>query len=141
MPVRLQIPRQLYEEMVNHAREELPNECCGLFAGKSLAGERVVRVERGYRLVNALASPVTYESEPRSMFEAVRDMRRHGIDVVAVYHSHPTSAPIPSRTDLARNYSEDVMNLIVSLQGGEAVVRGWWLTAESYTEGEWEVVD
>jgi len=95
---------------------------------------------RCYPLVNAAASPVLYESDPRSMFEAVRAMMREKLDVVAVYHSHPTSAPVPSKTDLARNYSEDVVNLIVSLADETPLVRGWWLTATEYREAEWMIV-
>jgi proteasome lid subunit RPN8/RPN11 len=93
-------------------------------------------VRRRYPLVNALASPTAYESEPKSMFAAVRDMQRLGIDILAVYHSHPTSEPVPSRTDLARNYSEDVINLIISLSENSPRMRAWWITAHGYREAE-----
>jgi len=141
--------------MVAHAAAELPNECCGLLAGirEQRAESREQRAESGeqragkvglvvqrYPLVNAAASPVEYLSEPEGMFAAVRDMRRLGIDILAVYHSHPTSAPVPSRTDLKRNYSPEVMNLIVSLKDDQPLVRGWWLTSEEYREAEWEIV-
>jgi proteasome lid subunit RPN8/RPN11 len=136
---RLSMPCSLYESILEHARREFPNECCGLLAGKVVEG--VGRVERHYPLVNAAASPVLYESEPRSMFEAVRAMMREGLDVLAIYHSHPSSPPIPSKTDLARNYSEDVVNLIVSLTSEPPLVRGWWLTADDYREAEWTALD
>src|SRR5438445_6194355 len=106
--------------MLAQAVAEAPNECCGLLAG-TLEGEgptaRSGRVLRRYPLVNTAASPVEFLSEPRSMFEAVRDMRGVGLDILAIYHSHPASGPVPSRTDLERNYSPDVMNLIISLKG------------------------
>src|SRR3954465_723642 len=127
MPFRLELPRELYDAMVAQALAERPNECCGLLAGVLVEG--IARVERCHPLVNVAASPVLYESEPRSMFEAVRAMLREKLDVVAVYHSHPSSPPVPSRADLARNYSEDVVNLIVSLVNEPPLVRGWWLTA------------
>src|SRR5947208_2271300 len=103
--------------MVRQALAERPNECCGLLAGTVEDGPNgpIGRVERRYALVNAAASPVEYESEPRSMFAAVRDLTRQRLDILAVYHSHPTSAPLPSRKDRQRNYSPDVVNLIVSL--------------------------
>jgi proteasome lid subunit RPN8/RPN11 len=120
----------------------LPNECCGLLAGRVVEGEqRVGEVTAHYPLVNAAASPVEYESDGRSMFAAVRDIDRRGWEIVAVYHSHPTSAPTPSRKDLAQNYSPDVVNLIVSLSGGEPVVGGWWLTDADYREAVWRVLD
>ena len=132
--------------MLAQAVAELPNECCGMLAGRIVPAEGdatavpVGQVEEVYPLVNEAASPVEYLSEPRSMFAAVRDMTRRGLDILAVYHSHPTSDPMPSRKDLERNYSPDVVNLIVSLQTEEPVVRGWWLEAESYREASWEVV-
>ena len=137
MAFRLSIPRALYEEMVAQALREAPNECCGLFAG--VVREGTAFAERIYPLVNAAASPVLYESDARSMLDAYRDMTARGLDVVAVYHSHPTSPPVPSRTDLELNYSEEVVNLIVSLAEAEPLVRGWWLTATDYKEAGWEV--
>ena len=137
MAFHLVIPQNLHDEMIAQALREAPNECCGLFAG--VVKDGVGTVERIYPLLNAAASPVLYESDPRSMLDTYRDMTARGIDVVAVYHSHPTSAPIPSKTDLERNYSEEVVNLIVSLAVDPPLVRGWWLTATEYRESAWEV--
>ena len=97
----LLLPRQLYASMVQHAQTELPNECCGLLAG--IIGRGEFRAKKLYPLVNEAASPVEYRSEPRSMFEAMKGMRGPGYDIVAIYHSHPTGQPKPSRTDLDRN--------------------------------------
>jgi proteasome lid subunit RPN8/RPN11 len=136
---QLQIPRPLYEAMIAQAVSEQPNECCGLLAGTIKDGVGVV-VER-YPLVNAAANPRLFASEPRSMFAAVRDMNNRGLEILVVYHSHPTSAPIPSRTDLERNFSPDVVNLIVSLHGTQPEVCAWWLSDEDFRPAEWEVVD
>ena len=100
-----------------------------------------IRVERRYALLNSAASPTEYLSDARAMFGAVRDMRPLGLEIVAVYHSHPTSPPIPSRTDLERNYSPDVMNFIISLQDGEPQMRGWWLDQNSFREADWRLAD
>jgi len=131
--------------MLAHAIAEAPNECCGLLAG-TLEGEqpgaRTGRVLRRYPLINVAASPVEFDSEPRSMFEAVRDMRRLGLEMLAIYHSHPASDPVPSRTDLERNhYGPEVMNLIISLKGADSSMRGWWLDAGGYREGEWRCIE
>jgi proteasome lid subunit RPN8/RPN11 len=135
--------------MVAQAVAELPNECCGLLAGVALppdAGESAAPVPRQaravcrYALVNAAHSPTEYLSEPRSIFQAMRDMRDRNLELLGVYHSHPTTEPVPSRTDLERNYSEEVVNFIISLKG-EPVVRAWWLSAEGFREAEWECVE
>jgi proteasome lid subunit RPN8/RPN11 len=147
MPFRLAVPRVVFEAMVAQARAERPNECCGLLAGlREMTGEgdspdsTVGRAMERYPLPNALASPVEYESDGRALFDADRDMRRRGLEMLAVYHSHPTTAPVPSRTDLARNYSSEVVNLIISLATEPPTVRGWWLMETEYREAEWIIV-
>jgi proteasome lid subunit RPN8/RPN11 len=122
--------------MVHQAQSELPNECCGLLAGRLDQG--VGRVTRRYPLVNAAASPTEFESDAKSMFAAEKSRRLDGFEILAIYHSHPRSAPVPSRTDLARNYSPQVVNLIVSLQTEVPEIRGWWLNADSYREADVE---
>jgi len=128
--------------MLAQARAELPNECCGLFAGRLDAEGRCGKVEQRYPLVNAAASPREYLSEPAGMFAGFKDWRDRGLELLAIYHSHPSSAPIPSRTDLERNcYGPDVIDLIIGLHGAEPVVRAWRLTNDDYREADWEVVE
>jgi [CysO sulfur-carrier protein]-S-L-cysteine hydrolase len=136
-PFRLLVPRPIYEAIIAHARHELPAECCGLLAG--VIEDEVGRVTMHLPLVNALASPAEYESESRSLFAAHKTMRAAGAEVLAVYHSHPTSDPVPSRKDLDRNYSEGVVNFIIGLRRAEPDVRGWWLTADGAREAAWGV--
>ncbi len=99
----------------------------------------VGEVRLRYPLLNAAASPVEFESEPSSLFSAWNDIRRQRWQVLAIYHSHPTSEPVPSRKDLARNWSPEVVNLIISLTTTPPTVRGWWLTAEDCHAASWEV--
>ena len=77
-PFQLIVPRAIYDDMIAQARSELPNECCGILAGRitgnsdALLGE----VAQCYALVNAARSPTEFLSEPKSMFEAERDKRQ-----------------------------------------------------------------
>ena len=73
--------------------------------------------------------------------EHAKDMRAQGLEIVAVYHSHPTTEPVPSRKDLERRYSEDVVHFIISLKDREPLMRGWWLREDQYAEANWEIVD
>src|SRR5207253_7450141 len=97
--------------MVAQAKAELPNECCGFLAGL-VEEAKVGRVHERYPLVNNAASPTEYLANDRTLFNAYRDMRARGLDLLAVYHSHPVTEPVPSKTDLERNYFIDVMHLI-----------------------------
>lgn len=136
---RLLLPAQLYIDMLAHAQAELPNECCGLFAGV-IEGE-VGLVHKRYPLVNESASPREYLSDAESMFAAFKDWRHNQLELLAIYHSHPTSAPVPSRTDLERNaYGPEVIDLIVGLAGSDPTVRAWRLTNRDYREAEWDIV-
>jgi proteasome lid subunit RPN8/RPN11 len=125
--------------MIAHAVAELPNECCGLLAGPPGQNGEVAEATHRYALINELSSPTEFHSEPRSMLAAVKDMRTKGIDVLAVYHSHPSSEPIPSKRDLERNYCSQVMNLIVGLASASPKVAGWWLTESDFLPAEWVV--
>jgi proteasome lid subunit RPN8/RPN11 len=133
---RLLIPQSLIEALIAHARAELPNECCGLLAGRVEGGTGTVSAR--FALRNDAASPTDYLSNPRDLLDAMRAVRRDGIDVLAVYHSHPSSAPIPSKNDLARNYWGDaVVHVIVGVAGGEPEIRAWWLGEREYREVAW----
>ncbi len=122
------------------AQAEKPNECCGLLAGR-VDPDGTAQVEQRYPLANAARSPVEFLSDPRSMFEAERDRRARGLEFLAVYHSHPTSEPVPSRKDREQSYSPEVMNLIISLKEPSPTMRAWWLEADTQREGKWDVVD
>jgi proteasome lid subunit RPN8/RPN11 len=139
--------------MVAQAQAELPNECCGLLAGRIMredtslletqdvqAQSRLIgQVMKRYPFVNAAASPVEYYSDARSLLEATRDMRQRGLEILAIYHSHPTTHPVPSRRDLERNcYGADVVHLIISLVTEEPEIRGWRLTENAFFEAEWD---
>ncbi len=141
---RLLLPRSIYEEMVAHAQAELPAECCGLLAGRlPETGEpqAMVIVEFRYPLRNKLQSPTEYESDPKNMVDATRDMRERGKDMIAVYHSHPISPPMPSKKDLERNfYGEALIHFILSLAGPTPELRGWWLRETDYEPAEWDMV-
>jgi proteasome lid subunit RPN8/RPN11 len=124
--------------MLWHARAEQPLECCGLLAG-IVRGDGIAEVLLRYPLINAAASPRDFESEPKSLLSAWRDIRGQKWDVLAVYHSHPTSPPVPSRKDLALNWGPDVVNFIVSLAQSPPTVAAWWLTEEEYRPAEWRI--
>ncbi|HEU5062172.1 MAG TPA: M67 family metallopeptidase [Solirubrobacterales bacterium] len=111
----MKIAQALIDEMVAHAREDLPNECCGMLGGRDGEATSVVRVE------NAAASPLRYEMDPQGQFDALKAIEDAGEELVGIYHSHTRSAAYPSQTDVneAVMWPEQVY-VIVSLEDEEA---------------------
>jgi proteasome lid subunit RPN8/RPN11 len=109
----MRISRALVDEMVAHAREDLPNECCGMVGGMDGVATKVVRV------ANSAASPLRYEMDPQGQFDALKEIEADG-ELLAIYHSHTKSAAYPSQTDVnqAQNWPEPIY-LIVSLADAE----------------------
>jgi proteasome lid subunit RPN8/RPN11 len=137
----LLLSRALHDEIIAHARAESPNECCGFLAG-TIAGP-IARSVLRLPLINAADQPrIEYLSESRSILKAHQEMRARGIEEVAVYHSHPTTDPIPSRKDCASNtYADFLLHLIISLKNSQPAVRAWWLLGDRFEEGKWEFAE
>ena len=85
------IPPAVREALATHARAELPNEACGLLLLRDGIAERFEPAR------NALASPYRFEMEVDPELWFVED---EGY-TLAVVHSHPSTEPKPSRTDVA----------------------------------------
>jgi proteasome lid subunit RPN8/RPN11 len=124
--------------MIAHALAELPNECVGLLAGH-LVGQEGLAVER-FPLVNELADPRRFRSEPHGLFQAHRHCRENGLEFLASYHSHPTSAAVPSRTDMELQEWDTLISIIISCVPPVSV-RAYWVSKESYREADWQIVD
>jgi proteasome lid subunit RPN8/RPN11 len=101
------------DEIVSHAREDSPNECCGLLFGTE------GRVDRLLRMENIEHSPLNYRVDPKALFEAFDSMDRVGLDLVGIYHSHTHSPAQPSQTDISLAGYPDAHYLIVSLANPE----------------------
>jgi proteasome lid subunit RPN8/RPN11 len=129
--------------MLKQAQTEFPLECCGLLAGTPLPDTGLVPVARvlgRYPLRNAAESGTLFQADPRSVKAALSDMDSRDWRLLGVYHSHPTSAPVPSKTDLELHFDPEVMALIISLAGAEPLMRAWWLHGDSFHEATWQVV-
>jgi proteasome lid subunit RPN8/RPN11 len=126
----MRIPRQLVEEMVAHAREDAPNECCGMLGG----GDG--RAASLYRATNAEASPLRYSIDAKEQFDLMRRIEEAGEELVAIYHSHTRSAAYPSQTDVNLAGWPDAVYVIVSLGTEDPDVRGYWIREGEISDAE-----
>jgi [CysO sulfur-carrier protein]-S-L-cysteine hydrolase len=131
----VKISQALVDEMVAHAREDVPNECCGMVAGKN--GE-AVEVIRG---INAAASPLRYEMTGQGFYDMFTAIEEKGLDLVAIYHSHTKSAAYPSQTDVnqAQNWPEPIYVIISLADGDNPDVQAFHLADLKIADAELEV--
>jgi len=114
MPADLRLSRAQLETVIGHARECAPEEACGILAG----GEdgtvlRVIPME------NAEHSRTFYLMDSREQFQIFDEMERDGLELVAIFHSHPHSPAYPSIHDMELAFYPEAVYLIVSLMGDE----------------------
>jgi proteasome lid subunit RPN8/RPN11 len=133
-PRPLLIPAEIHDAMVAHCVRDAPLECCGLLGG--IAG----RVSSFHPLRNTSASETRYNADPQDLIEAVVKLRSLGAEILAIYHSHPRWAAVPSQTDLRENHYGSVPRIIVSLLGPSPDVRVWRLDPDSYVMLPWQIV-
>lgn len=124
-----------FDEIIAHAREAAPCECCGLIGGTNDGAAQTI-----YPTRNIAADPLTsYEAAPENLFAAQRAMRERGEQLLAIYHSHPRSTdPQPSATDVRLAYYPSAVYLIVGLGNSEACLRAFRI---SERESRWEPID
>jgi proteasome lid subunit RPN8/RPN11 len=117
--------------MVAHAREEAPNECCGMVAARD--GEAV----RFYRTTNVEASPFRFVIDGGEQLRIYNEIEDAGLELGAIYHSHTRTEPRPSQTDI--NFAKlwpGVLWIIVGLSGDEVDVQTWRIDDGKVSQAE-----
>ncbi len=117
----MRIARSLLDEIVAHARDDVPNECCGMVAGTDGQATRV------YRARNSEASPFRYTIHPQDQFKITMEIEDRGEEIAAIYHSHTKSPAQPSQTDinLAENWPEPLYLICSLADEDHPDVRAW----------------
>ncbi|MFA4844722.1 MAG: M67 family metallopeptidase [Candidatus Margulisiibacteriota bacterium] len=122
------ITKEGLNRIVEHARGKAP-EVCGLLAG---TGGRVSRV---YQMTNTEAKPETgYFMDPQEQLKVMKEIRKQGLELLGIYHSHPSSAAYPSPRDVEQAFYSEVSYLIVSLLLKEPEVRVFKIEAGQIRE-------
>lgn len=84
-----------------HLTAELPNEACGLLAGRDGNTQRV------HLITNTKRSPTRFYMEPKELYRAIIEIEDNGLELIGIFHSHPAGPPTPSATDIAEAYYPD----------------------------------
>lgn len=129
------ISQRVLDDILQHAHETQPHECCGILVGHD------GRILESARAANLSSHPSRYEIDPRDHFAVRRAARNRGLAVLGFYHSHPHSEPIPSETDRAEAVYDDVTYLIAGRSAGAWSVRAFRIVNGAVEEVRLQVSD
>jgi len=125
----IKIPSSIHKEMVEHARMDFPLECCGILGGK---GDDISQI---YRMTNTDSSRVSYLMDPKEQIMVFKEMRNLGLELKAIYHSHPNHPAYPSMTDVNLAYYPEAVYIIISIKdNGDHEMRGFRIIDKEITE-------
>jgi len=113
--------------MKQHVEELFPQESCGLLAGHNRFADLMIPV------TNELGSPVRFRVEPLELLNALEHIDSLGLEMLAIFHSHPKGPEIPSPTDIA-DAEYPVVNIIWSPINRVWQARGFWIENGDFDE-------
>jgi proteasome lid subunit RPN8/RPN11 len=132
----IHIRRNICDEVFRHARENPLAECCGLLAGRGGT------ITRAFEAVNAASDPTkSYEIAPAEIFKCMREIRASGLDLLGIYHSHPTGENRPSARDIELAYYPGTPYFIISpLQDAKKPIRAFLVSDGEVTELDVQII-
>ena len=131
----IKISRADFQKMLDRAVSELPNEACGLIAGKIEGSDKII--EKVYLLTNIDKSNEHFSLDPKEQLAAIKDMRAAGLSPLGNWHSHPESPSRPSDEDTRLAYDKNASYMILSLMDREnPVLNSFHIEGDEATKEE-----
>ena len=121
---------KLYDEIVQYAKEHLPEESCGLIAGEIDGDNKTIK--KVYFLENTDHAEDHFTLNPKEQLEAVKDMRKNGYKPLGNWHSHPSSPSRPSVEDIKLAYDKGASYMIVSFLTKAPVINSFHIENDQY---------
>jgi proteasome lid subunit RPN8/RPN11 len=115
----IKISNKIIQEIIRHAKNELPNEACGYLAGKDNV------ILKSVEMMNRDNSPEHFSFDPSEQFRVIREVRKEGLNILANYHSHPKTPARPSIEDIRLANDPEISYLIISLAGEIPVIKSF----------------
>ena len=134
----IKLKKSDFDKIVEHAKSELPNEACGLIAGRIDGEDKVV--EKVYFLTNIDHSNEHFSLDPKEQLAAIKDMRANGLVPLGNWHSHPESPSRPSDEDKRLAYDSTASYMILSLMESEPVLNSFKIEGENAEKEPLELV-
>ena len=119
----LELPREMVDQILAHARRDHPDECCGVIAGKAGLPTRLFEMD------NADRSPTGFSFDSAQWLTVYRQIDDADEQQLVVYHSHTATEGYPSRTDALWSTNTEFEHwLVVSTRSDEDEVRSFTIT-------------
>jgi len=132
----LKIPSDIVAKMICDAKNSAPMEVCGILAGRGGG------VTQFYRMTNTDNSGEHFMMAPEEQFAVVKEIRERGLEVLGIYHSHPSTPARPSAEDIRLALTPEVTYVIVSLQDVDVpVLKGFLIEDGDVKEAAIEILE
>ncbi|WP_194287339.1 Mov34/MPN/PAD-1 family protein [Gracilibacillus oryzae] len=118
----------IFNEMIQHGMECIPYEACGLLSGKE---NHVITI---WPLKNERKSQKQFFVSEKIVEQTLKEIEKSGEFLQAIYHTHPTTSPIPSSVDLANHADENIAMVIISYKQKTPLVKWYVLMHKQYAE-------
>lgn len=133
-PNKLTIADSQWREILDHVERAVPNEACGLLAGQDEHVEKIIPVR------NQAESPVRFVMDPYEQLKAFQWMDDNHLDLLGIFHSHPTGPETASPVDVAEAAYE-VVHVILSRNKIGWKARAFWIENGELHEVPLEIVE
>lgn len=111
------ITKDDYNLILSHAKNNLPEEACGLLGGVIDGEDKYVK--KVYLLENTDHSNEHFTMSPQAQLQSIKDMRQKGYVLLGNWHSHPESPSRPSEEDKRLAMDTKIRYLILSLMDND----------------------
>ena len=129
----INIPKDIVDRIFQQGTEETPVEACGYLAGKDSV------VTKMYQMTNIDKSEIHFSLDPAEQFKVLKDSRSLGLDLIAIYHTHPETPARPSEEDIKLAYDPDIAYVIASLAENTKAIKGFTIINEKVSNVEIKV--
>ena len=109
----IKLKQSILEKIKDHAHKDSPLEACGYLGGKQNLISAI------YPITNLDQSTEHFTFDPKEQFSVLKKARKQGHKLLAIYHSHPVSAPYMSKEDMRLAYDPEITYFIYSLLKNE----------------------
>lgn len=126
----MQIAPELLEQVVEHARRDAPDECCGVVITRGGVAERVIPLEN---VLTGSPKSMGFEVDGMALHRLLTEAEDDGAELGAIYHSHPRSPAVPSATDenFAGGWPDVEWIIVGNVTRGQLEVRSWLIDGTS----------